>query len=649
MTFDEFLAHFPRKKKNSPTDYHVPCPGHDDNSSDPTKFSLHITLKGDLILLKCFAGCDNNRVLSAMDPPLTAAALFLTNGHSPSIHADPATSPEPTPTLERFAQLKGIPQAVLEAEGWRNDEHGIVIPYRQRDGSTWRNRYRRSLRPGAGFTWDGQKDRQLIPYGRHWLDSVMEKGEILCVEGESCAITGRLRGLPCLGIPGNLATKSITTEDLVGIEKLWIVQEPGASGEGFARKMRERLVELGYAGRAWLMRLPAKDLSDLHVLKPSEFWPAIRKAQEEAQDLATSIESAAPAAAPDEPETKVLRGPAIFSVRLAETDWLVRDLFSVAHQHMATGSSQTAKTWLVFDAAVAVAHPEVSSFLGQPVCRHGRACIESWEMGQAEDVRRIQKLVRGHGVATASEDLILLSDTRPTLGDEAYFTHRRTELKAWGVVLYVIDSLSLAAGMELNDNTAFTAWWRARVKPLLDDGITVLWTHLRGHAKPGVPQDRDSASRGATQIRALSTGVLEVRQLTDALFTLRHNKHRDGAALPFGALALEGRMDEDFVRLVVREDAGGLEGKEALARRLLTTLGQAQAAAGAEPLSRKSIEAALNGRTKPKAERVSRKTYEAVLAQMVADDLFHPGTRGNATTWTWIGPPAEEVEDDDAE
>jgi hypothetical protein len=237
----------------------------------------------------------------------------------------------------------------------------------------------------------------------------------------------------------------------------------------------------------------------------------------------------------------------------------------------------------------------------------------------------------------------LVSDPPTTLSDESYFARRRRELTERGVRLYLIDSLSEAAGIELNDNTAYTAWWRARIKPLLDLGIAVVWTHLKGHAKPGVAQDRDSASRGATQIRALSTGVLEFRQLTDTLFQIRHNKHRNGTALSFGLLELEGGNDEDFVRLALREEAG-TQGKEALARQLLSRLGRESAAADTR-LTRKAIEGRLNDPSKAKPERVSRKVYEAVLGQMVDEKLFDTLKQGNADTWSWVGP-AEDGDDE---
>ena len=248
MVAVEFLRYFPRRKQNGPADWHVPCPGHDDHAHNPDKFSLHITSADDRLLLHCFAGCETASILAALGA--TAADLFLRDAHGlaptpvgrsrdtrtgprPVFAPEPTSAPEGPATLAAFAALKKLPVDLLTAEGWRDTAKGIAIPYLQRDGSAWRVRGRTSLEPGAGFRWDGQKDRGLIPYGRHRLDQVMEKGELWLVEGESDAVTAWYRGLPCLGIPGNLAGKVLAPEDLTGIETLWIVLEPGQSGEGF--------------------------------------------------------------------------------------------------------------------------------------------------------------------------------------------------------------------------------------------------------------------------------------------------------------------------------------------------------------------------------------------------------------------------------
>jgi hypothetical protein len=111
------------------------------------------------------------------------------------------------------------------------------------------------------------------------------------------------------------------------------------------------------------------------------------------------------------------------------------------------------------------------------------------------------------------------------------------------------DSLSEGAGIELNDNTAYSAWWQARVRPLLDLGITVVCTHLRGHLKPGTLGDRDAASRGATQIRGLSTAAIACRYLSPTTSLLIHNKHRRTARLLLCLLTLTGAQADPAITL----------------------------------------------------------------------------------------------------
>jgi len=311
MTTTEFLNNFTRQKRNSPTDWHVPCPAHDDNLHDPGKWSLHITVREDRLLLHCFAGCASESILRALG--LKPSDLFFdngggdTNGHGRVQGAapapagwtrvttasagrapqpEPAEVPAPIATIAAFSALKKISMEFLLAEGWFDTPRGIAIPYKQRDGSAWRVRGRTSLKPGEGFVWDGQKDKPLIPYGRHHLDEAIDKDGLWLVEGESDAVTAWYQGLQCLGIPGNLVAKALSTEDLAGIDKIWIVVESGQSGIGFTQKLRERLRDLDWKGTAkMVVHLPTKDLSDLHVADPEGFLAAVERAKASAEDL----------------------------------------------------------------------------------------------------------------------------------------------------------------------------------------------------------------------------------------------------------------------------------------------------------------------------------------------------------------------------
>jgi len=341
------------------------------------------------------------------------------------------------------------------------------------------------------------------------------------------------------------------------------------------------------------------------------------------------------------------QGEAIMRAIITRPRFVIDELFSQGHQHAVVGAAGACKSWVLSALVVAVACPEVTTFLGQPVHVHGPAVLESWEQGPDEDLRRLQKLLRGHGLTAAPDTLILQSRPFLTLQDDGAYAARLRDFEAAGVILYACDSLSEAAGIELNDNTRYSAWWRARVQPLLDHNITVVFTHLRGHLKPGTSGDPDAAVRGATQIRALCTSVLECRHLSPTMTLLLHNKHRDTGALPLGILTLMGGHGEPTITLDLRAapTAAASNAKRDRARRELLTLAR-QHPAG---ITRALIDGALSASGRPKAERISKRIYGPVIEDLVKEEVFQAFTLGRADAWRLIRDPdaSGESEDDD--
>jgi len=346
VTAAELLARFPRVKRNSAHDWHVPCCGHEDDTQDPGKFSLHVTETADRLLLHCLAGCPHARILAVLH--LTDADLFPVLTH-------PRPIGRARPTLAAFAAIKHLDRAHLAACGWTETADGLAIPYRQRDGTPWRMRYRTSLDPGQGFRWDAQKDIPLIPYGRWRLDEATDKGELWLVEGESDTVTAWAHGLPCLGLPGNLAAKALEREDLAGIDTLWIVEEPGQSGRGFLDALRARLPALGYTGQARVVRFAEKDLSDAHVAHPTDFASARWAAEVGARDL-FMVDAPAPEASgtPDAPA--YIEPIAVF---LAEDDpptrWIFPDLLPAEVLMLIHGEPRARKSLVGFELALSAA------------------------------------------------------------------------------------------------------------------------------------------------------------------------------------------------------------------------------------------------------------------------------------------------------
>jgi len=75
-SLDDFLSLLQGVTKQRDGEYMALCPGHDDHNP-----SLGIILRGQTILMKCYAGCETEKTLAAMG--LTKADLFLEKYHEP--------------------------------------------------------------------------------------------------------------------------------------------------------------------------------------------------------------------------------------------------------------------------------------------------------------------------------------------------------------------------------------------------------------------------------------------------------------------------------------------------------------------------------------------------------------------------------------
>ena len=83
MMFLDFIGRFPAsaKRRNRDQDWHVKCPAHDDGEA-PSQFSLHVTGEADRILLRCFAGCQAEAIVTALK--LTMADLYFSSPWPPA-------------------------------------------------------------------------------------------------------------------------------------------------------------------------------------------------------------------------------------------------------------------------------------------------------------------------------------------------------------------------------------------------------------------------------------------------------------------------------------------------------------------------------------------------------------------------------------
>jgi hypothetical protein len=304
----------------------VHCPAHPD---DRPSLSLSVTPDGQL-LVKCFAGCPQDRVITE----LRARGLWPAGGSG---------SPGPAGlTLEALAEAKGLPVDFLRGLGLRTQKLGdapaVVVPYFDRDGNEAAVRYRLALQGEARFRW--RRGSRVLPYGLDRLEKARKAGYVVLVEGESDSWVCWLNGIPALGIPGASTWRPDWAGHLDGL-KVYVWREPDRGGDGLAtavlRDIPDALVidpPVGVKDLAelwlWAGRDPERFKAELKALMARARPGTQLKAEALSAEAQGLLEKARPA----------LEDPALLHRLVLATEALghVGDRRSVAAMHLALGT-----------------------------------------------------------------------------------------------------------------------------------------------------------------------------------------------------------------------------------------------------------------------------------------------------------------------
>lgn len=266
--------------KRSGDGWSARCPAHEDHNN-----SLSIVEGQDgRVLLNCFAGCDVQGIVAAVDlqmrdlfPTDDSQSSQTSHGHRKSIAI----------SLKDLAVDKELPLSFLSELGLSNRHDGVVIPYKLKDGSLApRQRLRTALRAKDGSIWLFGKGRP-VPYGLWRRDDAVNAGYAALVEGESDCWTAWFHEIPALGIPGATMARTLRAEHVKGIGKLYVVKEPDQGGERFVAGIASRLGAIEWEGEAYVVTLPEgiKDLNALHKASPQGFMEALDDALKSAERL----------------------------------------------------------------------------------------------------------------------------------------------------------------------------------------------------------------------------------------------------------------------------------------------------------------------------------------------------------------------------
>lgn len=256
------------------------CPAHQDKQNS---LSVHEGEDGR-VLIKCFAGCPAEKIVSVWGLKMSALFHDDCRGQGVTIPPDHTCTPARC-TLAEYAAGKGLPLDFLRGLGLTEityqGQPAVRIPYFDKAGTEVAARIRIALE-GDRFRW--RKGSKPGLYGLWRKPST--KDYVVLVEGESDAQTLWHHGIPALGFPG--ATNWNEERDaahLDGVGTIFVVIEPDRGGEA----VQDWLAKSTIAGRARLLTLGAfKDPSALHLDDPTRF----RAHVEEAMQRAVSVPQA---------------------------------------------------------------------------------------------------------------------------------------------------------------------------------------------------------------------------------------------------------------------------------------------------------------------------------------------------------------------
>jgi hypothetical protein len=339
------------------------CPAHADRTPS---LSIGLGEQGQ-VLLKCFAGCSLERIVEAMG--LTMVDLFSEETSTPDGQATtPIKTRQPTLTLVDLALEKQLPWKFLFNLGvMEHPSGGLQIPYHLPDGTLApRHRIRTTLVAKEGSRWS-KGEGTIVPYGLERLEEARKAGFLVLVEGESDCWTLWYQGFQALGLPGAEMARTLEDSMLIGIDRLYLMQEPDAGGTSFVNQIQRKLEAWQWSGKTFVLRLEgAKDPNELYQHDRQGFRTAFQLALDQAKPL--SSRSSQPASSvPQQGQPSIFSLPDLLSWELPPVRWTIPEILPEGLTLLA-GKPKLGKSWLALSVALSIAAGGVA--LGaQPVAK----------------------------------------------------------------------------------------------------------------------------------------------------------------------------------------------------------------------------------------------------------------------------------------
>jgi hypothetical protein len=379
---------------------------------------------------------------------------------------------------------------------------------------------------------------KLAAYGQWRIEEARKVGFLVVVEGESDCWALWHGGLPALGVPGCSSWNVLVPEWLEQIDRVYIVREPGQSGDTFVPGVVKRLKAIGYTGEVHELRMPGglKDPADLHCADPAGFFRAFGLVMGDAARLDAPVTQEAPdrgdawegdreaSALPVGAEPNLLEP--ISLGELIDRHPTLRP--SVIHGLLRRGetmnvisTSKVGKSWFVTDLALTAAAG--GDWLGTFQVERGKVLIIDNELHPETLADRLRKVAEARGIPLqAVRDSVFVRTLRGRLRDILSLGPYFRGLQPGRFDLVVLDAYyrMLPEGVSENDNAAMAGVYNAIDSYADHLGCSFVCIH---HSSKGSQADKAVTDVGAgagSQSRAADTHLVLRPHEEDGVFVL---------------------------------------------------------------------------------------------------------------------------------
>ena len=277
--------------KNDQVEVRALCPFHDDHRPSwcwnlaKGVATCHVCGEGDYSLIGYIAYHTGRPKLAVLDEYCRRLGLARPRRH--------------TLTLADYAAAKRLPEGYLQGRfGLTDTENGLEIPYFDPSGMELARRLRRRLGERPRWKGNGVAARRMV-YCLHGLPWIGPTGYVFIVEGESDLHTAWYYDLPAWGMPGASVGHQAIADIVVQVKArtVYVLPHEDRSGHAMLERSSRSLKRAGWTGSLLVARLPAKDVSELHIELGNGFeralWASLHRAIPAEQALAEFEQRAA--------------------------------------------------------------------------------------------------------------------------------------------------------------------------------------------------------------------------------------------------------------------------------------------------------------------------------------------------------------------